>query len=84
METNQMRLAGRGLRRQEDDKIGNSIFTGGDKDVKLAGLEERAGGQRYELQEMIDWSKWFDVPKPPPKKKTVSPGTTLKAEVVVV
>jgi hypothetical protein len=79
-------------------KIGNSILGGGDEGVKLARLEERAGGQCHELQEMIDLSKWFDVPKQPPEnssKKIVSPvppcraerylvGTTLKADVVVV
>lgn len=46
-------------------KIGDSIFAGGDEGVKLARLEERDGGERYELEDMIDLSKWFDLPEPP-------------------
>jgi hypothetical protein len=46
-------------------KIGDSIFAGGDEGVKLARLEERDGGKRYEQEQMIDLSKWFDLPKPP-------------------
>lgn len=48
-------------------KIGDSIFAGGDEGVKLARLEERDGGKRYEQEQMIDLSKWFDLPKPPPE-----------------
>jgi hypothetical protein len=46
-------------------KIGDSIFAGGDEGVKLARLEERDGGKRYEQEQMIDLSKWFDLPRPP-------------------
>lgn len=53
-------------------KIGDSIFAGGDEGVKLARLEERDDGKRYEQEQMIDLSKWFDLPRPPsddPSKK---------------
>jgi hypothetical protein len=48
-------------------KIGDSIFAGGDEGVRLARLEERDGGKRYEQEQMIDLSKWFDLPQPPPE-----------------
>lgn len=34
-------------------KIGDSIFAGSDEGVKLARLEERDGGKRYEQEQMI-------------------------------
>ena len=49
---------------------GGSVFAGGDEGVKLARLEERDGGQRFELDTLIDLSKWFDLPKPPPMDPT--------------
>jgi len=49
---------------------GGSVFAGGDEGVKLARLEERDGGQRFELDTLIDLSRWFDLPKPPPMDPT--------------
>jgi hypothetical protein len=45
---------------------GDSIFAGGDEGVVMARLEEREDGQRFELETLIDLSKWFDLPRPPP------------------
>jgi Protein of unknown function (DUF3616) len=74
-------------------KIGDSIFAGGDEGVKLARLEERDGGKRYEQEQMIDLSRWFDLPKPPsgdPSKKVkeidlegIDVGTDLAGERVL-
>ena len=49
---------------------GGAVFAGGDEGVKIARLEERDGGQRFELDTLIDLSKWFDLPKPPPMDPT--------------
>ena len=49
---------------------GGAVFAGGDEGVKMARLEERDGGQRFELDTLIDLSKWFDLPKPPPMDPT--------------
>jgi hypothetical protein len=51
-------------------KVGDSIFAGGDEGVKLARLEERDGGKRYEQEQMIDLSRWFDLPRPPSEDPT--------------
>jgi hypothetical protein len=45
-------------------RLGDSIFAGGDEGVKLARLEERDGGKRFELEKMIDLNRWLDLPKP--------------------
>ena len=47
-----------------------SIFAGGDEGVKMARLEERDDGQRFEMKELINLSKWFDLPRPPPVDPT--------------
>ena len=49
---------------------GGAVFAGGDEGVKMARLEERDGGQRFELDTLIDLSRWFDLPKPPPMDPT--------------
>ena len=49
---------------------GGSIFAGGDEGVKMARLEEREDGQRFEMKELINLSKWFDLPRPPPADPT--------------
>jgi uncharacterized protein DUF3616 len=46
-------------------RVGDSIFAGADEGVKMARLEARDGGRRFLLQELIDLSKWFDLPIPP-------------------
>ncbi len=51
-------------------KLGDSLFAGGDEGVKIVRLEERDGGERYEKTDMLDLSKWFDLPKPPPADPT--------------
>jgi hypothetical protein len=49
---------------------GGSVFAGGDEGVKMARLEERDDGRRFGMKELIDLSKWFDLPKPPPMDPT--------------
>lgn len=50
--------------------VGDSIFAAGDEGVAIARLEQRDGGERFELEKLIDLSAWFDLPIPPTPDRT--------------
>lgn len=45
--------------------VGDSMFAAGDEGVAIARLEQRDGGERFELEKLIDLGAWFDLPIPP-------------------
>lgn len=55
-------------------RLDDSIFAACDESVKLARLEERDAGRRFDLAELIDVSEWFDLPILPP----ADPGKKVK------